>query len=195
MPDLFFRLITLTGINLQYLDCKLSVNRSISFFIIISNSEGYIKWVPDNHQPAAFRGKPWTNFFRKCQENMSDEDPNLLHSPIKCFVSPLSSATGLRARADGKPWLSPEHREKRLPIWVCALSHFCPLLPPGESAPTFHAFVPLDWRLNWYSDLWPADPFKVLDVFYLTASHKGYTNTPTNSTKSANLPALSANWV
>lgn len=65
-------------------------------------------------------------------------------------------------------------------IWVCVLPpSVATLLPPGESAPTFLACVLLDWQLNWYSDLWTADTLRVFDLFYLSAFHKGCTNTPT----------------
>lgn len=37
---------------------------------------------------------------RKCHENMSDKELNLLHSPSKCFIPPFPLAADPQARFD-----------------------------------------------------------------------------------------------
>lgn len=69
-------------------------------------------------------------------------------------------------------------------VWVYALPPTsAALLPPGSSAPAFHAFNPLDWNLGCLTSL--ADTFKALYTFCLLVFHKGCTNTPIDS---ANFP-------
>lgn len=112
---------------------------------------------------------------------MSDKELNLLHSPSKCFIPPFPLATGSQARFDQNvgPRLC-TGEAKRSQVWVYALPHTSvALLPPGNSAPTFHTFGPFDWRLGCLTRL--ADTFKTLYTFCLPVFHKGCTNTPTNS--------------
>ena len=109
-----------------------------------------------------FRGKSWTiNSLGKCQENTSDEELNLLHMPIKYFVSP----TTISCRSPGKLWpekllLLAEMKEAesastgclpgllRSPCWsICFyFSCLCPPWLESESEGFSRSVVPASLR-------------------------------------------------
>lgn len=120
---------------------------------------------------------------RKCHENMSDKELNLLHSLSKCFIPPFP--TGPQARFDqnvGSRLSAGEANSSQVCVYALPPTSAA-LLPPGNSTPAFRAFGPLDWRLGCLTSL--ADTFKALYTFCLLVFHKGCTNTPTDS---ANFP-------
>ena len=125
----------------QYLDCELSENSSISFFL-------GIKWVLNNYQPVISEvNHEQLILLENVKKTCLMKNWICCMCPSNTLYPPLPSAAGPQASFDQKSCFSWE-KWRKLNLHLQAASRVYCALPAGVSASTSLVFVPLDWKVK-----------------------------------------------